>query len=117
MKAAKAQEDAKANAFTPDDTSVEELKDNGVILAPEPVDEDEPKGEFEIDYNLNKHYKQKKGMRVKGAIGESIARHKAQKEEGELNINKVEAEAEARRKRRRARREAKKKGGKDESNL
>lgn len=114
MKAAKAQEDAKANAFTPDDTSVEELKDNGVILAPEPVEEDEPKGEFEIDYNLNKHYKQKKGMRVKGAIGESIARHKAQKEEGEVNVNKAEAEAAARRERRKARREAKKKGGSNE---
>ena len=79
-------------------------------MASEPVEEKEPKGEFEIDYALNKHYKQKKGMRIKGAIGESIARHKAAKEEGEVNVNKAEAEAAARRERRRKRREAKKKG-------
>lgn len=100
MKAAKAKEDSKANVFTSDDENVEELKENGVILTPESIDEDEPKHEFEIDYSLNKHYKQKKGMRIKGAIGESIARHKAQKEEGEININRAEAKAEVRRKRR-----------------
>ena len=113
MKAAKAQEDNRANPVTPDDKDMS-LKENGVVLAPEPDEPEEPKGEFEIDYNLNKHYKQKKNMRVKGAIGESIARHKAQKEEGEVNVNKAEAEAAARRERRKARREAKKKGNKDE---
>jgi len=109
MKAAKAQEDSRANPVTPDDKDMS-LKENGMVLAPEPDEPEEPKGEFEIDYNLNKHYKQKKNMRVKGAIGESIARHKAQKEEGEVNVNKAEAEAAARRERRKARREAKKKG-------
>lgn len=113
MKSAKAKEESMANPVTPDSNDLE-LKENGFILAKEePEDEQEPKGEFEIDYSLNKHYKQKKGMRIKGAIGESIARHKAQKEEGELNVNKVEAEAAARRERRKARREAKKKAEKD----
>lgn len=110
IKAAKAQEDNKANPITPDNDFVDSIKENGVILTPESDEPEEPKGEFEIDYNLNKHYPQKKGMRIKGAIGESIARHKAQKEEGEVNVNKLEAEAAARRERRRARREAKKKG-------
>lgn len=117
MKAAKNNEDSKANAYMPDDRQVDSLKGNGVILTPEPVDEEEPKHEFEVDYARNKHYKQKKGMRIKGAIGESIARHKAMKEEGEENVNKVEAAAAARRERRRKRRLAKKKENNDESGI
>lgn len=76
MKTAKTIEDTKANPNTPDTTRIEDLKENGVILVADPEEQDEPKGEFEVDYNLNKAKKQKKGMRIKGAIKESISRHK-----------------------------------------
>lgn len=106
LKESKAKEISRANPVTPDDNNIEEISGYHDL---EPIDNDqEPKHEFEIDYALNKHYPQKRGMRVKGAIGESIARHKAMKENGEVNIHKDEVERRKRAERRRKRREAKK---------
>lgn len=110
LKTAKSKEEDRANPITPDDKNIE-LKDNGMFLTPtENPDEPDPKHEFEIDYNLNKHYKQPKGMRIKGAIGESIARHAAKKAAEEGNTNYEEEKRAKRNERRRARREAKRKG-------
>lgn len=93
IKTARVKEDEKANPVNPNSDEIMDLKENGVILTSEPNDEEEPKHEFEVDYALNKAYKQKHNMRIKGAMRESIARHKANKEEGVENISRVEAEA------------------------
>ena len=81
------------------------LREEDVILKPSNPTTENPEGEFEIDYSQHKSIPQKKGMRVKGAIKESIGRHQAQKVEGGENVNRLLAErkkraAEARRKRR-----------------
>lgn len=121
IKEAKRVEDERANPVTPDDTGLNVLTE-GVVLQPTDPTVEEPTGEFPIDYNLNKKYRQQKGMYIKGAIGESIARHKQAKEEGEVNILKDEArrkkEAARQRKMRREKKkreqEEKKKGKKPE---
>lgn len=104
MKEAKSAEDNRANPITPDDQAMQ-LREEDVILKPGNPTTENPEGEFEVDYNQNKGKPQKKGMRVKGAIKESIGRHQAQKVEGGENVNRLLAErkkraAEARRKRR-----------------
>lgn len=104
-KNARAVEDARANPITPDSNDAQLKEDVAMLPAPASDAGPEPKHEFEIDYALNKKYKQPRGMRIKGAIKESVARHKAAKEEGDINVLKDEA----RRKRRaeaRARRHA-----------
>lgn len=109
LKAAKNKEEDRANPITPDNKNIE-LKDNGMFLTPtDNPDEEDPKHEFEIDYNLNKHYKQKKGMRIKGAIGESIARHAEKRALEEGNTNYEEEKRAKRNERRRARKAAAKK--------
>ena len=121
IKEAKRVEDERANPVTPDDTGLNVLTE-GVVLQPTDPTVEEPTGEFPIDYDLNKKYRQQKGMYIKGAIGESIARHKQAKEEGEVNILKDEArrkkEAARQRKMRREKKkreqEEKKKGKKPE---
>ena len=70
----------------------------------ERVDEEEPTQEFEIDYNARK---QKKGMRIKGKIKESVARHKAKAEAEEADLTAAELAARQRRKERRAARKKK----------
>ena len=105
IKTAKAKETDRSNPVV-GDTAPTHMLDEG-IFAPEDQ-EAEPKGEFAIDYALNKKYPQKHGMRVKGAIGESIARHKANKEEGVKSPTKLEAEARRKREARAKRRAAKK---------
>ena len=100
MKAAKGTENARANPVTPDDKGVDVLNQD--------TTEEEPKGEFEIDYNLNKHYKQKKGMRIKGAIKESVARHKLTNVEGEIDPQKQEEDRLKKAQRRKERRERRK---------
>lgn len=97
----------RANPVTPDSKSVDKLSETMTLTPTNPTDED-PKGEFEIDYNLNKKFKQKKGMRIKGAIEESIGRHKAAKEEGVVNISKAERQRQKRLEARRKRREERK---------
>lgn len=117
IKAAKKVEDDRANPVTPDDKNLSGLGE-GVVLTPTDPTEEDPKNEFPIDYNLNKKYKQPRGMRIKGAIKESIARHKAAKEEGVVNINKDVARRKAeaarqrkiRRERKKREQQAKKKG-------
>lgn len=105
IKMAKAKETERSNPVV-GDTAPTTMLDEGVFA---PQDQDkEPKGEFAIDYTLNKKYPQKRGMRVKGAIGESIARHKANKEEGVQSPTKLEAEARRKREARAKRRAAKK---------
>ena len=104
MKEAKSAEDNRANPITPDDQAMK-LREEDVILKPSNPTTENPEGEFEIDYSQHKSIPQKKGMRVKGAIKESIGRHQAQKVEGGENVNRLLAErkkraAEARRKRR-----------------
>ena len=103
MRRAKHTEDGKANVITPDSPDME-LRDTGVVLAAEPVDEEEPTQEFEIDYNARK---QKKGMRIKGKIKESVARHKAKAEAEEADLTAAELAARQRRKERRAARKKK----------
>ena len=115
IKTAKAKETERSNPVV-GDTAPTNMLDEGVFA---PQDQDkEPKGEFAIDYALNKKFPQKRGMRVKGAIGESIARHKANKEEGVESPTKLEAEArrkrEARAKRRAAKKAAEEASPKDE---
>ena len=115
IKTAKAKETDRSNPVV-GDTAPTTMLDEGVFA---PQDQDkEPKGEFAIDYALNKKFPQKRGMRVKGAIGESIARHKANKEEGVKSPTKLEAEArrkrEARAKRRAAKKAAEEASPKDE---
>lgn len=100
MKQAKHMEDTRANPITPDSKVVDDLKENGVVLIPENATTEDPKDEFAIDYDLNKRYPQQKGMRIKGAIGESISRHKAAKEEGVVNMNRLEAARKRRNERR-----------------
>lgn len=109
LKESKAKETSRANPVTPDSSEIGSLNEVGGYydLAPADADGPDPKHEFEIDYALNKGRKQPKGMRVKGAIGESIARHKAMKEAGEVNISREEAERKKRNERRRKRAEAK----------
>ncbi len=105
IKTAKAKEADRSNPVV-GDTAPTTMLDEGVFA---PQDQDkEPKGEFAIDYALNKKFPQKRGMRVKGAIGESIARHKANKEEGVKSPTKLEAEARRKREARAKRRAAKK---------
>lgn len=118
MKEAKSAEDNRANPVTPDDQSLQ-LKENDIILKPGDPTIEDPQGEFEVDYSQNKGKPQKKGMRIKGAIGESIGRHQAQKVEGGENVNKLLAErkkraAEARRKRREKRKKDKEADNKSE---
>jgi len=103
MRRAKHTEDGKANVITPDSPDME-LRDTGVVLAAEPVDEEEPTQEFEIDYNARK---QKKGMRIKGKIKESVARHRAKAEAEEADLTAAELAARQRRKERRAARKKK----------
>lgn len=115
IKTSKAKETDRSNPVV-GDTAPTTMLDEGVFA---PQDQDkEPKGEFAIDYALNKKFPQKRGMRVKGAIGESIARHKANKEEGVKSPTKLEAEArrkrEARAKRRAAKKAAEEASPKDE---
>ena len=109
LKESKAKETSRANPVTPDSSEIGNLNEVGGYydLAPADADGPDPKHEFEIDYALNKGRKQPKGMRVKGVIGESIARHKAMKEAGEVNISREEAERKKRNERRRKRAEAK----------
>lgn len=97
VKSARAKEMDRANPNTGD--GVLQIRE---ALEPEDATVAEPKREFEIDYAQNKKYPQKKGMRIKGAIGESIARHKAAREEGEM-VSKKKIKAEQRQARRRAR--------------
>lgn len=104
MKMAKHTEDAKANAATPDSLPTETLQENGLVLAAQPVDEEEPAEEFDIDYNARK---QKKGMRIKGKIKESVARHKAKAEAEKVDLTAAELAAKERRKARRAARKKK----------
>lgn len=94
LKESRAKETHRANPATPDSRNITELDESEGYQDLTPVDSDgpDPKHEFEVDYALNKHYPQPKGMRIKGAIGESIARHKAMKEAGEVNVRKDEAE-------------------------
>lgn len=106
IKTAKAKEDARSNPVVGDTAQTHQL-DEGILFGPEDQTED-PKGDFAIDYALNKKYPQKRGMRVKGAIGESIARHKANKEEGVESPMRLEAEAKRKREARAKRRAAKK---------
>ena len=103
VKTARAKEMDRANPYTSDAALT--MKD---ALEPEDTSK-EPKREFEIDYALNKRYPQKKGMRVKGAIGESIARHKAAREENEI-LDKKAQQQERRKARRIARKQEIKKG-------
>jgi len=104
MKSAKQTEDSKANAHTPDGLDMEKLVENGLVVAAQTVDEPEPKNEFDVDYNAQK---QKKGMRIKGKIKESVARHKA-KTEAEAEQFDLDP-AELAKAKRRARRAARKK--------
>ena len=97
IKSARAKEMDRANPNTGD--GVLQIRE---ALEPDDATVTEPKREFEIDYAQNKKYPQKKGMRIKGAIGESIARHKAAREEGEM-VSKKKIQAERRQARRKAR--------------
>lgn len=99
VKTARAKEDARSNPVV-GSASPDQLDDGHLG----PLDQEkEPRGEFAIDYSLNKFYSQPHGMRIKGAIGESIARHKANKVEGVKSPTKVAAEARRKREARRRR--------------
>lgn len=83
-RSARAKEIARANPNVEADSFG--MQDNPL----KPVDApEEPRAEFEIDYNLSSRrggVRQKRGMRVKGAIGESISRHAAIRE-GKVEVS------------------------------
>lgn len=103
MNLAKHAEEDKANAVTPDDKEME-LRDSSIVLTSKPTGTEEPTNEFEIDYAVSK---QKKGMRIKGRIRESVARHKAKSAAEDATLTAAELEAKQKRKERRAARKKK----------